>query len=293
MKKLGPGLFWASILVAVFVLLWALSYGIAGFLGIDSLGCTPGDRACLDLRAVDLPILALRLEAVGIASSLIATFALAVTVVFSARATKAATEASRAAAHSMEHLDYYSSLEFRPYLVSGNVTQEWDKASNGAIARLRYGVEIKNTGKTPARRVIAQVDSDLFDTPVRHDWTFPYSQKNHATLMIGPGLSIIQNGRWFSHDEIREVIDKKKRMHIWGWVEYQGFRYGERYRTEFHYTVLLSGDSHTEGALYRTAHLGEGHNGMDETCKRSTLSLFTTDGPLKFRNDQYSTKDDG
>ena len=69
MKKLGPGLFWASILVAVFVLLWALSYGIAGFLGIDSLGCTPGDRACFDLRAVDLSILALRLEAVGIASS--------------------------------------------------------------------------------------------------------------------------------------------------------------------------------------------------------------------------------
>jgi hypothetical protein len=225
-------------------------------------------QRCTDRQNFALDRAALLSAVVGIAISAVGTIALLITIIYTARATTAAMEASKSAKAALDIAKESQLLDLRPYINLSDVSQTYSLDEEGKISSRSMRLVWENVGNTPALNVHASINHEFFDDPIPDNFLFtdnmPYG--THAGT-VGKDKQIASNGVPISLYEIQNVINGRKKMHLWGWVEYEGFEGLRRYRTEYHcsITFYMAKDAADEKlAIWYI--IADRFNGSDETC---------------------------
>lgn len=239
---------------------------------------------CTMTDEIDIGVATLKLTSLGIVASIVSTVALLITIFFSARATEAATQAAKAASDSLEHVEYYSSLEFRPYMVVDSLLKSYIMDAEGQPTKWRFDFRWKNAGKTPARRVISRTEFAIFDSGIPAGFSFPWREATMVPASAGPNMPFTSSTPYIEIETLEAVGRGDKQLHVYAWIEYQGFRPGERYRTEAHLQIWLLKDPRNPQEFTHSTGLAMGHNGMDEGCTKPIASSFSQSGPVTWNN---------
>lgn len=244
------------------------------------LVCLPASAAmpdCANPHSIDESSLCIQRHAVGVAEQLnfetmlsilvsgVGTVALVVTVYYSRRATLAAVQASSAAQTAIGHAREASIRELRPYMVQQTTMNNRILNADGAILPVRrIDVRWRNEGRTPAINVRARANHLVCDGPLPADFAFPDRDSNNAVGTIGAGRTFDSPTANITFDEIRLLMAGKQTLHLWSWVEYEGFDPDVRYRSEYHVTVDYWGTNDLESEnLNITTNLVKSFNGVD------------------------------
>lgn len=204
----------------------------------------------------------------GIAISAASTLALIITVYFSAKATRAATKAAEAAGMAVSHAQESSVRELRPYMGASDrfSMRSLNEERSRATSRWQR-VVWTNQGKSPALKVLAGTNFWIGDGPLPSDFSFPDSSGDRSVGAVGPGCSFNSDAPCMSFDDLQAVIDGKKNLHVWSWVEYECLFSTKRFRSEYHARISFWGARDPSSLdLDATWHLQQTFNGVDETC---------------------------
>ena len=225
-------------------------------------------QRCAERQSYALDRAMLLSAVVGIGISAVGTIALLITIIYTAKATTAAMEASKSAKAALDIAKESQLLELRPYINVSEVSQTYGLDEDGNICSRSMRLIWENVGNTPALNVHASINHEFFDDAIPENFLFndnnPFS--THAGT-VGKDKQIASNGALISLDKIAQVITGQKKMHLWGWVEYEGFEGLRRYRTEYHcsITFYMSKDPADE-KLAMWYIIADRFNGSDETC---------------------------
>lgn len=117
----------------------------------------------------------------------------------------------------------------------------------------------ENTGDTPTKDMIGDVNSDSFDDRIPDDFDYPDSMRDKIRLVIGPKQTI-KHFISFPVYHVDHIFEQGKRIYVWGWVDYNDvFKDTLRHRTEFCFEMWKQGT----GLGFNIC---EKHNGSDEEC---------------------------
>ncbi|BBD99321.1 hypothetical protein SAMIE_1028220 [Sphingobium amiense] len=217
-----------------------------------------------------------RITAIGIAVAIISTVALIVTIALTAQATAAATRAVELANEEIKQSKYVSSLELRPYLILEDVAIRYYCDIGGPVTGWSVAIKMQNAGSTPARYAVSRTQWQIFDVKPPGNFAFPWSGDVEDYSLVGPGGNITGNTEIIPAEVIDRVIRGEQRLHVWHWIEYQGFTPNERYRTETHVQMTLFAGTSQSRDLKFNANLHPRHNGMDEDCTCPLVTPYVT-----------------
>lgn len=226
------------------------------------------DISCQNLNAAQtLNIVTL----LGIFVSGIGTVALVITVYYSHKATNAAAEAVKIANATAQQARDMSYKELRPYIfAAGKLNiREIDKKQENVVVGRRFEISWKNEGKTPAINVASQANYILSDGDLPANFNFPNRYSPNSVGTLGPGGIFNSSTGHMSLDEVRSVINKKKMLYIYGWVEYDEFSGKKRHRTEYcSKAEYYNSEEPDSSELEVTYYMQPQFNDMDENCRR-------------------------
>lgn len=225
---------------------------------------------CNDLFQQRNSRISIFLTIISIVVSSISTVALIITIMYSARATKAAAEASDASRISVELTRDSIRRELRPYMTASQLNNNHVRGSDGNISSRSLGLVWENVGSTPALNVHSRCNLLIFDGDFPQDFDFPDVENQQSDVgVIGTGKTFQSNSRLISLDEVREVIAGSRKLRLWGWVEYDGFEQNQRFRTEYHVEVVWYNavDADDPDLLVWYTFMHE-FNGLDDNCMR-------------------------
>jgi len=164
------------------LLIW-LSYGLTG----PCSGEAAARALCRDTTSLDLSRGLNVVTSIGIALSAAGTFALIITVGFTALATRAAMKASDAALVAIEHARTSSIRELRPYFAVESYNNVGKVALKDSDERTAVYIEIRwqNVGQTPARNVRSRSTCMVLDGPLPANFDFPTSDGSDIVGTVG------------------------------------------------------------------------------------------------------------
>jgi hypothetical protein len=133
----------------------------------------------------------------------------------------------------------------------------------------RMQLEWINRGQTPARHANSSVDWIALDSRLPADFDFPPpdpADDDDGPMNVGPGQILFATcDRRMPHQLIADVSEEKKRVYIWGAVDYVD-AFGSNRRTEI--AARMSAE-HLGGLEYGTRWTAlHRHNGIDEHCEK-------------------------
>ena len=198
--------------------------------------------------------------------------ALATAAAFIAAVTAAwaAYRAFRAAEGTLTHAQEVAEAELRPYVFPGEVVWHYLNTPGNPddIMSWRMSTPFRNSGKTPAKRVVINSNDKVFSLDgVPKDFSFPDGDTTYALGSIGPAQSITHR-KVMPVAEFEDLYRKEARQFVWVWVEYSGTA-KRRYRTECCYEIIVPNDPVVkESYQFMQAVLIDRFNGSDDTCQR-------------------------
>lgn len=195
--------------------------------------------------------------------------ALATVAAFIAAAIAAwgAYRAYRAAEATLEHAQAVSDAELRPYVFVEKTSWEYlhDRDNVDLIMSWRLCVTIRNTGKTPAKRIISNFNMRPSPDIIDDAFDFTYSNANRSIGSLGPNQPITSNTE-IPMAVVNDAWTRTTRHYVWGFFEYDGVKMGERFRTECCFQIFTNDNPSSKDARI-FAVLTEVHNGADESAK--------------------------
>lgn len=266
---MSAGLFAATILLGA-ILVW-LSNGLS--VGTCS---DPARRdTCQAARSFALDRGLNIITAIGIALSAIGTVVLILTVALTARGTRAAVIAAEAATQAIDLARTSGIRELRPYLTSIGTwsMHRVDAADLKTIAEYYVDVRWQNVGQTPALNVRASANCAVVDGSLPPDFDYPSRGGSDVVGSTGRDQWFNSATQAISTADVDSVMRGEKQLHVWSWVEYEGFEPGVRYRSESHVRIVYwGGRSAQDPELKASIVLEDGFNGMDATCHRPPMT---------------------
>jgi hypothetical protein len=149
-----------------------------------------------------------------------------------------------------------------------------------AVVDWTFFIVWENTGTTPTRHLHMHTNWKPFDSEMPADFDFP-DLSNPPTIrpkiVIGPKSTTFSGECEIPIAVLVEASEKKKRVYLWGWVEYNDvFDATTRHRTECCIEIVVAGDpkvAHAPGDISSPNipflyHGGGQFNGMDDECYR-------------------------
>jgi hypothetical protein len=226
--------------------------------------------SCVAQYALAVARSSFKITAIGAAISAVATVALVITIIFTARATEAAVEASAAAKHAVELARDTMTRELRPYIIQAHPNNEYQLDNDGAIIARVVRIMWTNVGNTPALNVRARAHHILTDAALPSDFDFPDREMADGASTLGKDMNFGSPTLRLTLEEVEEVISGTKFLHVWSWVEYEGFETNRRFRSEFYAVITYYSPSGRAVAddkdLSLFVNLQDRFCGVDDTC---------------------------
>lgn len=130
----------------------------------------------------------------------------------------------------------------------------------------RINVIWKNSGLTPTKNLMGNINWRSFKNKIFNDFDFP-DAVDHKPLYacIGPKAII--------HSDYVDIpityFDGQNRVYIWGWVDYNDvFDKKSRHRTEFCYEIIMNWTKRFDPRMAMRLRPHHKHNGSDDECCR-------------------------
>jgi hypothetical protein len=143
--------------------------------------------------------------------------------------------------------------------------------NDGRDTEWRVIAVLKNSGSTPARNLLVDIQSIGFVDQLAGVFSFSPNYGAAKKMFIGPQASISIDGPKFDVGDIeRRGSEDKRHLLIWGWMEYEDiFPSTERHRTEF--CMELSADLVVDLEANTHRHMPRfimypAHNGAEGEC---------------------------
>ncbi len=170
--------------------------------------------------------------------------------------------AATAAKDALAHARSSAQQELRAYISLERIDFRWTD-NHAAVVEVTW----RNTGETPIRRALAQLNMRIEDDEITED--FDFADKPPDTpdpIHIGPGqMRTIHTPEKVHEVDIGAVASKRRHINIWGWIEYNDvFKGTARHRTEFSSVLRILG-SKVGTPTYVWESFGP-MNGADEDC---------------------------
>ncbi len=225
----------------------------------------------LNTRAAKAAEEALIWTKVGAVGGAVGTVLLVITLVFTAQATKASTENAMVAAAAVELERDNADRTLRPYLFAYDFN--WLRMTKGAaneeVDGFRLSVMWKNFGTTPGEDVTDQISFRVADRELPDDFDYPDLTPNNYLGSCAPGATFAVS-TFIPIADLRTAQSEGRRLHLWGWSEYESRPGKPRHRTEFHWAFDIYGDLEaTDWTQIRfVASNGRRFNGADRYCMR-------------------------
>jgi hypothetical protein len=142
---------------------------------------------------------------------------------------------------------------------------------------LRLNALLENTGQTPTRKTLINLNYGCFPTGMPADFEFP-SGKRTESANIGSRGTYKSPYVLVPLAEITKVVGEGYRIYVWGWVEYNDvFDNSPRHRTEFCFELEYIFDPQTdESVLHLMAQ--QKFSGSDADCMREASPYVPSAG---------------
>lgn len=128
---------------------------------------------------------------------------------------------------------------------------------------------LENTGGTPTKHLMMDINWKSFTGGLPDDFTFPDSNKNPFHAFIGP-KGIIHSIHVDIPSALIEPRIKREDIYVWGWVDYNDvFNDTPRHRTEFCYKICY--EIIKPGGIpehYMSFQMHRKYNAADDECYR-------------------------
>ena len=253
------------------ILIWLSNGAVAGECAVPASRITcEADRLFVLARGLNL------ITAIGIALSAVGTVVLIMTVALTERGTRAAVIAAEAATQAIDLARMSGIRELRPYLTSiGTWSMSIvDAADMRTLTGYYVDVRWQNVGQTPALNVRSRSSHLLIDGLLPAGFDYPTSAGSDIVGSTG-------RDQWFNAptgnltiEEANAVLREEKTLHVWSWVEYDGFEPDTRYRSEAHFRIRFWGATRADDPEMKAKiFLEDGFNGMDGTCHFAPQTL--------------------
>lgn len=255
---------WGSILIGVLLgaalLSITLLYAAGGYAPAP---CSDFTDECMQQRQIAIDRSTLVATTIGVALSAIGTVAILVTILLSYRATNAAIQAVR-------QQKEISNSELRPYLVLNRVDTYaiWGDDPN-SINWWRWRVWWTNTGTATALEVRSQTNYLIIDGEIPQNYEFP-DRKVDSDLLgtVGNGKEVCSSTNFISPVDLQKVIDKKAKLFVYSWIDYECSHSSAIYRTEFCCRLDVWNGPATANNLKYTVYFTDRFNGSDRRAMR-------------------------
>lgn len=225
----------------------------------------------LNTRAAKAAEEALIWTKVGAVGGSVGTVLLVITLVFTAQATKASTENAMVAAAAVELERDNADRTLRPYLFAYdfNWLRLMKGGNNEEVDGFRFAVKWKNFGTTPGEDVTDSLSFLVSERELPRDFAYPDLWPDNYLGSCAPGATY-EVSTFIPFAQLRTAQSEGRRLHLWGWSEYESRPGKPRHRTEFHWAIDIYGDLEaTDWTQIRfTASNGRWFNGADRYCMR-------------------------
>lgn len=141
----------------------------------------------------------------------------------------------------------------------------------GDLVGLQTSATLENTGNTPTRRAVAHASMRIFNGEIPENFEFTDLDERHpVNIFIAPTKWVGSLNFEITRDELIRCINKKRRIFIWGWIDYDDiFLETARHRTEFCYEVNVINDPSVGNIEQAVSASQYGrYNAADEACYR-------------------------
>ncbi len=153
------------------------------------------------------------------------------------------------------------------------------KGSTGEVIDWSFYCVWENAGGTATRRMFMQTNWHSFDGEIPDDFDFrDLGKGERIPMMVGPKSTTLGAASVVPIALLMAAYEKKKRIYMWGWVEYNDvFEGTRRHRTEYCYEIVAVGrpDIAAHGGEPHIPFEYRGHkrhNGTDEECLKTPLT---------------------
>jgi hypothetical protein len=201
--------------------------------------------------------------------------AIFITLIFTARASAAASQQVRLSRHALVDTD--RAFVFPDLLIFSAITDVKTKLVQHWTISMRW----KNSGKTPTRNLRTFVNKQVRTEILPADFDFPDLGRESIPSLVAPGDTLESTPLVTTLDELERVADGRSHFYFYGWAEYDDvFERTLRHRTEFCYKVTVGGNPRAPGHFSTRWNLYGKYNGADEEC----------DGPLRTQSPRAMNK---
>jgi hypothetical protein len=170
-------------------------------------------------------------------------------------------KAAKAAQDALDHARTSAQKELRAYVMFEELSIQWASDHSGTVQCMW-----KNTGLTPTRRAIVQVNLRINQAPLPDDFDWAdIDDEPTGKIALGSGqqLPVFTVARLTRNSILSGIL----KINVWGWIEYSDvFENTPRHRTEFACELKVLG-----GNSVQPQYVWEGvgpFNGADEDCYR-------------------------
>ena len=137
----------------------------------------------------------------------------------------------------------------------------------GPILSYRICAILENTGPTPTRNAVININHVLRSTELPADFTFPDGESTETAAIGAKGI-FGTPGFFISMEQVQQVRAKVRKLYFWGWVDYDDvFEDTIRHRTEFCFDVTAD-EMPDRGNTYMRFPAHGRYNGADGDCVR-------------------------
>jgi hypothetical protein len=232
------------------------------------IGCPAPTLDCRAAAAAEH----LNLEtAFGIFISGLGTLALLTTIYYSHKATNAAIDAVQIANKATQHSIVSTNAQLRPYFKMESSKHKWiyNLEDKQKAHHWKFGLKWENFGETPATNVSAMTQHHICKGELPEGFDFPTRPGNDFVGTIGSEDSFESWTLAISVEDLRPVLSDDLTLHIYGWVEYDGFGVSKRSRSEYHAVIEIDSVSDCSDVnMQSTNYFRKSFNGMDDDCFR-------------------------
>jgi hypothetical protein len=199
---------------------------------------------------------------------------------FLSYANKTGEKAAKAAQQSAEIGERALIAGQRPFISAVLTGIAAKNVETDQIVQWNFTTTWTNAGTTPTRDMRNHISVKMFDGPLPDDWDFPdlwtkNSTSRTPTLLTGPARGTVQGQTVgaFTVDQIREVINRRKTLYMWGWAAYNDvFPKTARHITRFAVQIFAGGDPTDPNRMTFNFSYLDRYNCSDGECEGQSRS---------------------
>jgi hypothetical protein len=238
-----PLLFATAVAIAVLVVLFVGSFFAPYYGEICNKNQYTGQRECstYHIALVWLGQVGESLNYYGVAISAVSTFVIAI---FTGTLWVATTRQGELTEQTLV-------ISRRSFVFPKNISPRWEIVGipQNTAYNWRFVPIWENSGDTPTKDIIYYVDSEFINVPIPSGFNFNKLRYTPGTGLLAPktqapaGIAPHPTLAPLSPQDVKDIIDRKKFLYIWGWVSYYDvFPGSKEHITRFCWQIAPVGD---------------------------------------------------